>query len=99
MQEHFYQQAMPYFYHGTLAVFGALVHATKVYRAGGTKNFLDYIALVFMSSFSGVMFLLLALQWFGTESYLTGALAGAGGFMGVEGMTYVITYLTKYFNK
>jgi hypothetical protein len=99
MQEHFYQQAAPYVAHGALAIFGALVHATKVYRAGGTKNFLDYIALVFMSSFSGVMFLLLALQWFGAESYLTGAMAGAGGFIGVEGMTLVIDYLTRYFKR
>ncbi len=99
MQEHFYQQAAPYITHGALAVFGALVHATQAFRNGKTRSVIDWLALFFISSFSGVMFLLLGLQWFGPESYLTGALAGTGGYIGVEGMSIVIDYLTRYFKK
>lgn len=85
----------PYVAHGVFAIFGAVVHAAKVYREGGTKNMIDFLALVLMSSFSGVMFALVGLSLFGETSYLTMALAGTGGFIGVEGMTYIIDYLTR----
>ena len=83
----------PYIAHGLLAVFGALVHASNAHRNGNTKNATDFLALAFMSSFSGVMFALLGLEMFGPVSYLTMAMAGAGGFIGVEGMTFVLIYL------
>jgi hypothetical protein len=46
-----------------------------------------------MSSFSGVMFALLGLYMFGDSSYLTMAMAGTGGFLGVEGMTMVVDHV------
>jgi hypothetical protein len=85
--------------HGILALFGALVHASKAYRAGETKSALDYLALVVMSSFSGVMFALLALYLFNEPSYLTMAMAGTGGFLGVEGMTIIIDRLQSIISK
>ena len=85
----------PFIAHGFLALFGALVHATKAYREHKTKNFLDYLALIFMSSFSGVMFALVGLEVLGETSYITMALAGTGGFIGVEGMSFIVAYLTK----
>lgn len=90
-------QLSPFAAHAFFAVFGAIVHAAQVYRDGGTRSFIDFLALVCMSSFSGVMFALIGLEVFGPDSYLTLAMAGTGGFIGVEGMTYVIQYLTKRF--
>jgi len=97
MFEQFIHQTTPFAAHGVLALFGALVHASKAYREGETKNFLDFTALIVMSSFSGVMFALLGIDLFGTESYLAMAMAGTGGFVGVEGMTFIVTYLTNKF--
>ena len=83
-------QFSPLIIHGTLAAFGAVVHASKAYRAGETRGFVDFAILAVMSSFSGVMFALLGLYLFNESSYLTMAIAGTGGFLGVEGMTLVI---------
>lgn len=90
-------QSVPFLAHGSLAVFGALVHAAKSYRDGTSRNIVDFIALTFMSSFSGVIFSLVGLEFFGQSSYITLAMAGTGGFIGVEGMTFIITYLTGRF--
>lgn len=88
------EQATPYIAHGLLAIFGAFVHATQVYRdRKAKKTIIDFLSLAFMSSFSGIMFSLIGLSMFGTNSYLTLAMAGTGGFMGVEGMAVVIEYI------
>jgi len=93
------QQASPYVAHGILAVFGAIVHASKAHREGQSKNFVDFTLLTLMSSFSGVMFALLGFEMFGYDSYLSLAMAGTGGFVGVEGMTFVVSFLTNRFKK
>ena len=72
--------------HGVLAGFGALAHAINAHRTGKTKGFLDFCLLTIMSSFSGVIFALVALHLSGNE-YVTLAAAGSGGFLGVEGLT------------
>ena len=97
MPEHAYNHLTPYFAHGVLALFGAFVHAARAYRCGQSKSFIDFLSLTLMSSFSGVMFSLIGLEMFGEQSYITLAMAGTGGFIGVEGMTYVITYITNKF--
>lgn len=99
MNETIIQHTSPYIAHGLLAFFGAIVHASKTFRDGGTKNLVDFIILVIMSSFSGVMFALLGFEMFGVDSYLSMAMAGAGGFVGVEGMTIVVSYLTDKWKK
>ena len=91
------QQAQPFIAHGILAFFGAVVHASKAHRDGKSKNFLDFMLLTLMSSFSGVMFALLGFEMFGHDSYYSLAMAGTGGFVGVEGMTFVVSYLVKRF--
>ena len=90
-------QTTPYIAHGILALFGAFVHAAKAHREGKSKTFMDLCSLILMSSFSGVMFALMGLEWFGEGSYLALAMAGTGGFIGVEGMTLIIANLTKKF--
>lgn len=81
--------------HGFIALFGALVHALNAHRKGGAKSLLDVCILTIISSFSGVMFSLIGLHFFGQESYLTLACAGAGGFLGVEGMGLVVKILRR----
>jgi hypothetical protein len=72
--------------HGMIAGFGALAHAINAHRSGKTKGFLDFCLLTIMSSFSGVIFALVALHLFDNQ-YITLAAAGSGGFLGVEGLT------------
>lgn len=74
--------------HGLVAFFGAITHAIRAHRNGQSKGFVDFILLTIMSSFSGLIFSLLALQM--TENlYYSLAAAGAGGFLGVEGLAFV----------
>lgn len=76
--------------HALLAGFGALAHAINAHRTGKTKGPVDFVLLTIMSSFSGVMFALVALHTFENQ-YITLAAAGSGGFLGVEGMT-ILSY-------
>lgn len=76
--------------HGCIALFGGLVHALQKHRQGKAKNFLDIMLLALISSFTGVIFALIALHALGGEHYLTLAAAGTGGFLGVEGMALVV---------
>ena len=81
--------------HGIVAFFGALVHALNAHRNGDTKSVVDIISLTIISSFSGVMFAFIGLHFFQEGSYLTLAFAGSGGFLGVEGMSFVVRTLKR----
>lgn len=78
--------------HGAIAFFGAVVHAARAHRKGDSKGFMDFFLLTVMSSFSGVIFALIAFQAF-DNPYITLAIAGSGGFLGVEGLTILATKL------
>ena len=73
-------------HHGVVAFFGALAHAIKAHRNGTSKGLVDFFLLTTMSSFSGVIFALVAIQTFDNQ-YMTLAAAGAGGYLGVEGLS------------
>lgn len=81
--------------HGFVAFFGALVHALNAHRHGDTKSPLDILVLTVISSFSGVMFAFIGLHFFADGSYFTLALAGTGGYMGVEGMGFLVKIVKK----
>lgn len=81
--------------HGFIAFFGALVHALNAHRHGDTKSPMDILVLTVISSFSGVMFAFVGLHFFSEGSYITLALAGTGGYMGVEGMGFLIKIIKK----
>ena len=83
--------------HGSIALFGAIVHALDANRKGHTKSFIDFMALTVMSSFSGVIFALLGLQFFPDQVYFSAALAGTGGYLGIEGMSIAIAFMQKRF--
>lgn len=86
-------------FHGVAALFGAIVHAAKAYQNGQSKTWLDFLVLTTMASFSGVMFALIGLHFFGGNSYLTMAMAGTGGFLGVEGMSIIIDRVKDLISK
>lgn len=91
------QYASQYIAHAGIALFGAVVHALEAQRKGSSKTFADFAALVVMSSFSGVMFALVAVSYLQDQVYLTTAIAGTGGYIGVEGMSFIVEYLKKKF--
>lgn len=72
--------------HGTIAFFGAITHAAVAHRRGESKGVVDFFLLTVMSSFSGIVFALVSFQFF-DNPYMTLAITGAGGFLGVEGLT------------
>ena len=76
--------------HGGIALFGAITHALQAHRKGESKSLLDFVVLTAMSSFSGVMFAIIGLQVFEHQAYLSMAMAGTGGFLGVEGMAVLV---------
>jgi hypothetical protein len=78
--------------HGLMAMLGALVHAANAHRTGVSKSFVDFVLLAFMSSFSGIMFFLVSTAFL-DSGYLTIALTGAGSYMGMEGLTWIISVL------
>lgn len=74
--------------HGVVATFGGTVNALQKHREGKTKGIWDIIVLGVISSFSGVIFSLVAMYLFDSE-YITLAMAGSGGFLGVEGLSVI----------
>lgn len=80
--------------HGILAIFGGVVHALSAYRRGETRNLLDILILATISSFTGVIFAFIALHLY-PQGYLTFAIAGVGGFIGVEGMSWITEFVKK----
>lgn len=91
------QEAAPYIAHGTLALFGAVVHALNAYREDKTKSIKDHLVLGTIASFTGVVFGLVGISMFGAASYPALILTALGGYVGPPGMTYMTTYiLEKY---
>lgn len=76
----------PILAHGIMAFFGAIAHASRAYRNGESKGLLDFFLLTIMSSFSGIVFALVASSMTDSQ-YFTLAAAGSGGFLGVEGLS------------
>jgi len=97
MIDHLSTQFTPFLAHGALAIFGAFTHAAVAYRSGDTKNLGDFAILMLISSFSGVMFAIVGAEWFGPDSYKTLAMTGTGGFIGIEGMTWVTAFIKSKF--
>lgn len=78
-----------------MAFFGGIVHALTEHREGTSKTFTDFIILTVISSFSGILFGFIALKLFPNNEYLTLAIAGSGGFMGLEGLKVLSKALVK----
>lgn len=85
----------PFVAHGTLALFGAVVHALNAVKSGKSKNWADHLILGTIASFAGVMFSIAGSYWFGAGSYPALLLTGVGGYMGPQGMSYIQDYVLK----
>ena len=86
-------------YHWGLAVFWAVVHALNAHRQGKSKSVIDFFVLVIMSSFTWVMFTLIAFHLFPSATYLIFAMSGTWGYLGIEGMGMVVEYVKKKLTK
>ncbi len=84
--------------HGLLALFGGIAHAINAHRKGESKTVFDFMMLTALSSFSGVLFALIALYMF-DNSYVTLAAAGSGGFLGVEGLALITDKVRELISK
>lgn len=83
------------FKHALLAIFGGFAHAINAQRNGQTKNLMDFILLTLLSSFFGVLFGLIGLAILPNNEYLTLALAGTGGWLGIEGAAILIDFAKR----
>lgn len=95
MQETINEQSAPFIAHGFLAIFGAVVHALTAVRDGTSKTWADHLILVTIASFTGVMFGIAGIYWFGAGSYPALLVTGAGGYMGPQGWAYLQDYILK----
>ena len=85
--------------HGGLAFFGGLVHALKAHRDKTSRGWSDFAILTVMSTFTGVVFGLLAMYVSDHNMYLTMVATSIGSFWGVEGMAYAMERVLKILSK
>lgn len=83
--------------HGIMAFFSAIVHALIEYREGRSRTFVDILVIIVISSFSGVMFGLMAIRFFPHDIYLSLAITGTGGVLGVEGVRIITKQIVQMF--
>lgn len=79
--------------HAIIAFLAGVAHALNE-RAGKKESSKwekvgEFTASALIASFSGVIFGLFALQYFGEGSYLTLALTGSGGFIGAKALKVI----------
>lgn len=85
--------------HFIIALFGGLAHAINKHRNGESKNMIDFILLTIMSSFFGVLFGFIAISLYPNNEYLTMAVAGSGGWFGVESTGLLLNIIAKKIQK
>lgn len=85
--------------HSIIALFGGLTHAINKHRNGESKTMLDFILLTIMSSFFGVMFGFIAISLYPTNEYLTMAVAGSGGWFGIESTGVLFSIISSKIKK
>ena len=73
--------------HGVIALFGAITQALIEHRELRSRTFFDFVVLIIVGSFTGVMFGLLALNFFPNNQYISMSITGAGAVMGKEGLS------------
>lgn len=81
--------------HGSVALVGGFAHAINKHRTGESKGWLDLFALTAMSSFFGLLFGFIALYLFNNNEYITLAMAGTGGWLGIEGIGMLMGIIKK----
>jgi hypothetical protein len=85
--------------HFLIAFFGGLAHAINKHRNGESKSMTDFILLTIMSSFFGVLFGFIAISLYPNNEYLTMAVAGSGGWFGIESTGILFSIIAKKIQK
>lgn len=85
--------------HFIIAFFGGLAHAINKHRNGESKTMTDFILLTIMSSFFGVLFGFIAISLYPNNEYLTMAVAGSGGWFGIESTGLLFNIISKKIQK
>lgn len=85
--------------HATVAFFGGIAHAINKHRNGESKTFMDFVLLTILSSFFGVLFGFIAIHFYPESEYLTMAVAGTGGWLGIESTAILVEFLKNRFTK
>lgn len=88
-----------YIFYAFSAVFGGIVHALIVQRNGGIKNKYDLLAVSIVSGFAGMMWMLLALQFYPNSHFVIAFASGFGGYLSVEGLAMIATRLKEFISK
>lgn len=82
--------------HGALAIFGGVVHALSAHRQWKSKTLLDFFMLTIMSSFTWIIFWLIALH-LSASIYIALAMTWTWWFLWVEWMWIVVEYFKNKF--
>jgi len=85
--------------HSMIAFFGGVAHAINKHRNGDSKTFMDFVLLTILSSFFGVLFGFIGIHFYPNSEYLTMAIAGTGGWLGIESTGILVEFLKKRFTK
>ena len=84
--------------HAIMIALGAMARAFHEMRTEKKFTWLGFITAFITSTFSGVIFVLVAITVLGQENMTAIAyIAGMGGWLGVEGLTMVTERLKKIF--
>jgi hypothetical protein len=82
-----------------IAAAGGITRYLQHYLNEGVFAWKHFTAHVFVSSFSGWMFYLFAIDIFGLPDTTVAIFAGLGGWMGVEALKMIETYIRKKLEK
>ena len=81
------------------AWFGGITHTLVEFRKGKVPSFRDGVMLAFISGFAGAMWGLVAMKFYPTDIVILMFASGFGGFMSLEGMAFMATFIRNKFLK
>lgn len=80
---------------GIWSMLGGVTHSLAEHRKGRVRSILDGFILALISGFAGLMWGLLAVHYFNNDIVYIAFFSGLGGFMSLEGLALIATYIKK----
>lgn len=77
------------------AIIGGVTHSLAEHRKGRVRSILDRLILSLISGFAGLMWGLLAVHFFNNDIVYIAFFSGLGGFMSLEGLALMATYIKR----
>lgn len=77
------------------AIIGGVTHSLAEHRKGRVRSILDGLILSLISGFAGLMWGLLAVHFFNNDIVYIAFFSGLGGFMSLEGLALMATYIKR----